>query len=74
MRALCEAEGIPLQDYVCRRDMRCGTTVGPIVAAELGIKSADIGTSMLSMHSIREVTSSRDYTHLVSLMSRFLRW
>ena len=74
VRALCEAEGIPLQDYVCRRDMRCGTTVGPIVAAELGIKSADIGTSMLSMHSIREVTSSRDYTHLVSLMSRFLRW
>ena len=72
VRALCEAEGIPLQDYVCRRDMRCGTTVGPILAAELGVRSADIGSSMLSMHSIREMTSSRDYKQLVTLMSRFL--
>ena len=32
VRGLCEAEDIPLQEYMCRRDMRCGTTVGPIIA------------------------------------------
>jgi aspartyl aminopeptidase len=74
VRALCDAEGIPLQEYLCRRDMRCGTTVGPILAAELGVKSVEIGAAMLSMHSIREMTSSLDYKHLISLMGGFLRW
>jgi len=74
VRGLCEAEGIPLQEYMCRRDMRCGTTIGPILAADLGVKSAEIGTSMLSMHSIREMTSSLDYKHLIALMAAFLRW
>ena len=74
IRALCRDAEIPLQDYVCRRDMRCGTTIGPILAANLGVRSADIGTSMLSMHSIREMTSSRDYNQLITLMSRFLTW
>ena len=61
---LSRAEGeIPFQRFAVRDDMRCGSTIGPISAAGLGIRTIDIGSPQLSMHSIREVMSSDDLLH-----------
>ena len=50
----CEAAGVPWQSYVHRSELGCGSTIGPLVAARLGIPTVDIGAPMWSMHSARE--------------------
>ncbi len=70
---LFEAAEVPSQWFVNRADLACGTTVGPIVAAQLGIRTADVGNPMLSMHSIREMAGSADHGWMVAAMRRFLQ-
>jgi aspartyl aminopeptidase len=55
LRAVAERAKVPLQDFVIRQDMACGSTIGPITAAKLGMPTIDIGAPLLSMHSIREM-------------------
>jgi aspartyl aminopeptidase len=56
----CAAVDVPVQRYVHRNDMICGSTIGPITAARLGIPTVDVGAPMLSMHSARELMGSAD--------------
>lgn len=60
LRALCKAVGYQPQEFVVRTDMPCGSTIGPIVSSQLGIRAVDVGAAMLSMHSCREVAGTRD--------------
>ncbi|MBD9417269.1 M18 family aminopeptidase [Pseudomonas sp. PDM16] len=70
-RHLCLAEEVPVQSFVVRSDMGCGSTIGPITASQLGVRTVDIGLPTFAMHSIRELAGSHDLTHLVKVLSAF---
>jgi aspartyl aminopeptidase len=59
------------QRYVVRSDLGCGSTIGPITAAELGMRTVDVGNPMLSMHSCREVAAASDVPQMIDVMKRF---
>jgi len=67
--AECEA---PIQEFVNRTDLACGSTIGPITAAGLAIRGVDVGGAMLSMHSIREQSGARDVAWMIDTMTRVL--
>jgi aspartyl aminopeptidase len=69
---LCEKAGIPIQHYVTRADMGCGSTIGPIIASELGIETLDIGAPQWAMHSIRETAGSKDVEYLYDALMAYL--
>ena len=56
----CEEAGFSAQRFVVRSDLPCGSTIGPITAAELGVATVDVGAPMLSMHSCREMCGTLD--------------
>ncbi|MEM7359576.1 MAG: M18 family aminopeptidase [Pseudomonadota bacterium] len=67
---LCEKADVPVQHFVTRADMGCGSTIGPIVATELGVETLDIGAPQWAMHSIRETAGSKDVEYLhIALMA-----
>jgi aspartyl aminopeptidase len=61
----------PLQNFVTRSDMGCGSTIGPITATRLGIETIDIGLPTLGMHSIRELCGSDDAHSLYKILVAF---
>jgi aspartyl aminopeptidase len=70
-RHLCMAEEVPVQSFVVRSDMACGSTIGPITASHLGVRTVDIGVPTFAMHSIRELAGSHDLAHLVKVLEAF---
>ena len=66
--ALCQAAGVPFQQYVHRTDLGCGSTIGPILAAKLGMDCVDVGAPMWAMHSIRESAGALDHGHMISAL------
>ena len=70
---LARTAGVPLQDFVARTDLGCGSTIGPAVAATLGIAVADLGAPMLSMHSARECMAVADVAPYAALLTAHLR-
>lgn len=59
-RLFCEKAGVPVQAFVARTDMGCGSTIGPVVASEVGVKTIDVGCPTFAMHSIRELAGTKD--------------
>lgn len=70
-RQLCESNDVPVQAFVVRNDMGCGSTIGPIVAGELGVKTLDIGVPTFAMHSIRELAGSLDTAYLATALTAY---
>ncbi len=70
---LCRDAGFEAQHFVSRTDLPCGTTIGPIAAAGVGLKTVDVGNPMLSMHSIRECCGTYDQDLLIEAFVRLFR-
>ena len=68
----CEQAGVPYQKYSHRSDLACGSTIGPITSARLGIRSVDVGNPVWAMHSIRESAGVLDHGYMIKVMKKFL--
>lgn len=68
---VCEAAGVPFQKFVNRSDVRGGTTIGPVTAANLTIPVIDMGAPVIGMHSIRELASVKDNYYTVKAFTEF---
>ena len=73
-RSVCEAAKVPCQVVVVRTDMGCGSTIGPITATRLGVRTVDIGVPQLGMHSIRELAGAKDQEYLVKALKGFFEF
>ena len=70
-RQHCQQVNVPVQDFVVRTDMGCGSTIGPMTSSALGIKTIDIGVPTFAMHSIRELAGSQDAMMLNTVLTQF---
>ncbi|ROH87033.1 M18 family aminopeptidase [Pseudomethylobacillus aquaticus] len=65
----CEQAGVRYQQYAHRTDLGCGSTIGPLVAAGLGVPSVDVGAPMWAMHSLRESAGVQDHADMIAVLS-----
>ena len=70
-KRICSDVGVPFQSFVSRNDMGCGSTIGPITSARLGVQSLDVGIPQLAMHSCREIAGVEDPLRLSKVLVRF---
>lgn len=70
-RQLCKQADVPVQSFVVRSDMGCGSTIGPITASNLGVKTLDVGVPTFAMHSIRELAGRWDAYYLFRVLKEF---
>jgi len=71
-RDLCHEAGVPVQSFVTRADMGCGSTIGPITASEIGVPTLDVGVPQWAMHSIRETAGASDIAYLIRALTAFV--
>jgi aspartyl aminopeptidase len=67
----CARVDVQPQHFVTRTDLACGTTIGPLTAARLGIRTVDVGNPMLSMHSCRELAAAADVAPMIAALRAF---
>lgn len=70
-RRACEAAAVPFQQFVNRTNLACGSTIGPITAANLGLRTVDVGCPQLSMHSARELCGTQDVGSMIAALDAF---
>jgi aspartyl aminopeptidase len=71
IKEIAKRHNIPLQEFVVRNDVACGSTIGPILSANTGIRTIDVGIPQLGMHSIREMCGTEDVGHAINILTEF---
>lgn len=70
--AACSTAGVPMQRYIHRADLPCGSTIGPLSAARTGILTIDVGAPQLAMHSARETMAASDIDSYIAALTAFI--
>jgi aspartyl aminopeptidase len=70
---ICKQAGVPVQKFVNRSDSPGGSTIGPISSTHLAIRSVDMGTPILGMHSIRELGGVLDHSFVLRSFEEFYK-
>ena len=70
---LCKQAKVPYQEYAHRTDLGCGSTIGPMISAQLGMPTVDVGNPMWAMHSIRESAGVLDHGYMISVLSEHFK-
>lgn len=68
-RRWCKNTNVSCQDFFVRNDIGAGSTLGPKLAANSCMQTVDIGSPLLSMHSIREMAGVEDHKDLINVMA-----
>ncbi|KAI9490293.1 peptidase M18 [Zychaea mexicana] len=71
LREIARRRSVPIQEFVVRNDSPCGSTIGPMLSAKLGLRTIDVGNPQLSMHSIREISGVDDVPNGIRLLAAF---
>ena len=69
-KKFCVEAEVPCQDFSSNNELGCGSTIGPMTSKSLGIPTIDVGSPMLSMHSIREMAGSKDHELMINVIKK----
>lgn len=72
-RYICEEADVPVQSFVVRTDTACGSTIGPVTASNLGVRTVDVGVPTFAMHSIRELAGRWDGYYLCRALREYFQ-
>lgn len=73
LREVARLHKVPLQDFMIKQDLPCGSTIGPMIASKVGVKTVDIGAPQLAMHSCREFAGTTDTLYYHRLFAGFFK-